>query len=277
MKKRLSILVALVATFALAGSAFAASGKGTSVIYSSLESSPLHGNMPSEGAEAYAFSEFGNAVTFSSSKNRSLTGAVVTMSSWGCQTGTWHTGDCLTASGATFAVPITFNVYNASTDAGMTPGALIATSTQTFAIPYRPSASPKCTEGRWFDNALKQCFNGLATNITFTFGGVALPSTGVVYGIAYNTTHYGYSPIGESAACFTSSGGCGYDSLNIALSTSSPSAGSNPNPGKIWQNSPFDSQYCDGGAAGNGTFRLDSPTVACWGSYIPAVQLKASA
>jgi hypothetical protein len=45
---------------------------------------------------------------------------------------------------------------------------------------------------------------------------VSLPDT-VVYGIAYNTSHYGPNPIGEADACYTSSGGCPYDSLNIGL------------------------------------------------------------
>jgi len=45
---------------------------------------------------------------------------------------------------------------------------------------------------------LKTCFNGLANDVTFNFAGVTVPST-VVYGIAYNTSHYGYSPIGETA------------------------------------------------------------------------------
>ncbi len=221
--RSLSILIALVAIFALAGAASAAPGSST--IYSSLLSSPLHGNMTSVGAEAYAFKELGNDVTFAG-KNRSLTNVTVTMSSWGCQSGSWVRGDCVTANGATFSVPITFTVYS-------TDGSVVASSTETFAIPFRPSASPKCTGGRWYDNALKACFNGLATNVTFAFSGQKLPDA-VTYGIAYNTTHYGYAPIGESAACFTSSGGCGYDSLNIALSTEDDvSAGVETVPGSV--------------------------------------------
>ena len=38
---------------------------------------------------------------------------------------------------------------------------------------------------------------------------------------------------------------------------------------------PDHSEYCDVGLAGTNTFRLDSPTVACWSPYIPAVQFKA--
>src|SRR6478609_2428228 len=157
--RRLSILVALIATFALAGATSAATGSST--IYSSLLSNPLHGNMPSVGAEAYAFSELGNDVTFTG-KNRSLTNVTVTLSSWGCQSGSWFNGNCVTASGATFSVPITFSVYSKAN------GSVVASSTQTFAIPFRPSASPKCGDGRWYDNALKACFNGLATNVTFS-------------------------------------------------------------------------------------------------------------
>ena len=291
-KKLATLVVAVVLIGAVVPASVVAKGGGgqqTSVIYSSLVASPLHGNMPSVGGEAYAFNEFGNAVTFSTSKNRSLGNVVVTMSSWGCQTGSWFAGNCLTTPGATFSVPITFNVYGASPD-GVVPGALITTATQTFVISYRPSASPKCTgpdAGKWYDNSLKTCFNGLATNITFGFSGPTLPDS-VVYGIAYNTTHYGYAPIGESAPCYTSAGGCGYDSLNIALSEdpTNISAGSDTNSGKVWQNSPYGSLYCDGGSAGTGFFRLDSPnTASCWGVespyaavpfYIPAVQFKAA-
>jgi hypothetical protein len=48
------------------------------------------------------------------------------------------------------------------------------------------------------------------------------------------------------------------------------SAGSSTS-GTVWQNSPYSSQYCDGGTAG--TFRADS---GCWAPYVPAVQFKAS-
>lgn len=234
-KRRLSILVALVATFALAGATSAA--PASSVIYSSLQSSPLHGNMPSFGAEAYGFDELGTAVTFSTtSKNRSLSNVVVTMSSWGCQTGHWNTNDCVTTKGATFSEPITFNIYASG---GTT---LIASATQTFAIPYRPSASPKCTgddAGKWYDSALKDCFNGLATNITFnsfTYAGgpaVALPDS-IVFGISYNTSGFGPSPLGYTNPCNATPAGCGYDSLNIAMSEATDvTAGT---VGSVWAN-----------------------------------------
>jgi hypothetical protein len=274
--------ISVLGLTAVISPAFATPGLGTSVIYNSVVASPLPGNIPSVGGEAYSFNEFGNAVKFSGT-NRNLTNVVVEMSSWGCVTGHWYSGDCSTPPGATFNEPITFNIYGPGSD-GVHPGALIASVTQTFAIPYRPSASPKCNGGRWYDSSLKACFNGLATTINFSFSGVTLPGE-IVYGIAYNTSHYGYHPFGESTACYTSSGGCGYDSLNIALSQdpTNVTVGSDPNPGTVWQDAIYSSDYCDGGTAGIGVFRLDSPTSACWGVttstgapfYVPAVQFKA--
>ena len=182
------------------------------VIYDATVS-PLPGNLPSVGAEAYAFNELGDAVTFAGTA-RNLSSVTVTLSSWGCQSGQWFSADCVTAPGATFSVPMTLNIYQAGATPG--PGALITTRTQTFTVPYRPSTdSTNCTGGRWYNGVT--CFNGLATNVTFNFASLPLLPSSVVYGIVYDSTHYGPSPIGESAPCFSGSGGCPYDSLNIAL------------------------------------------------------------
>jgi hypothetical protein len=252
---------------------FAAGGH---VIYDSTVS-PLPGNVPSVGAEAYSFTELGDEVTFADNM-RTLKQVTVTLSSWGCQAGHWFNADCSTAPGATFSLPITFNVY--SVGANNTAGAVIASKTQSFDIPYRPSTdSANCTTGRWFDGA-QGCFNGLAVNVTFDFSSqrVALPGT-VVYGIAYNTSHYGPSPIGNGAACYSSSGGCPYDSLNIGLAPSVV-VGSKPFTNTVYQNAVFAADYCDNGAAGVGTMRLDSLSNACWSdpsqSFIPAVKFTAS-
>jgi len=186
-------------------------------------------------------------------------------------------------------LPITLNIYNESPDGGLHPGSLIATANQTFNVPYRPSASPKCIDGavgKWYSAGTKQCFNGLANTVTFGFSGVTVP-TRVVYGIVYNTSHFGPVPEGEATPCYGTDAGCAYDSLNIALSQdpTDVTVGSDPNAGTVWQNSPYGSEYCDGGADGTSSFRLDSPTATCWGVndpyteapfYVPAVQFKAS-
>jgi hypothetical protein len=262
---------AVLSVVGLGGPALA--GPGASVIYSSLVASPLPGNLPSFGAEAYAFNEFGNEVTFAGT-NRQLTNVVVTLSSWGCVAGHWYSGDCSTPAGATFSEPITLTIYNPPAADSARPGSVITAVTQNFAVPYRPSASPRCTDGRWWDASLKTCFNGAAVNVTFNLANVTAPDT-VVYGIAYNTSHYGYDPITDSSSC--PAGGCGYDSLNIAVSNeqTNVSAGTDRNPGTVWQYSSDASRYCDDGAAGFSIFRLDSPGDACRTPYIPAVQFKA--
>jgi hypothetical protein len=275
--KRILIPVAMIVSMVglIAGPA-SASTNALTVIYKSTVT-PLPGNLPSVGAEAYSFNEFGDEVTFAGT-HRNVKKAIVTLSSWGCESGHWNTADCSTTPGDTFSVPITLNIYHASSKNGSgqyLPGSLIATVTQTFAVPYRPSASPLCTgadAGKWFKNG-QGCFNGLAKNVTFKFPFRNVDPDTVVYGIAYNTTHYGYNPIGESAPCYTGPGGCPYDSLNIALSPA-VTVGSQAHPGTVFQNAAYQADYCDGTPA-VGTFNLDSPTMACWAGYVPAIQFSA--
>jgi hypothetical protein len=193
-KMLLSTIVSVLAVFLMA----AANGAQGQVIYDSTVS-PQPGNLPSEGAEAYAFNQFGDGISFAGTARRSKS-VTVTMSSWACQSGNWYSGNCVTAPGATFSIPITLNIYNAGSP---TPGSLIATKTQTLSIPYRPSAdNTNCTgpnAGKWYHAASATCFNGLANNIAFdlTSLNLVLPNS-VVYGIVYNTTSYGPSPIGTS-------------------------------------------------------------------------------
>jgi hypothetical protein len=90
-------------------------------------------------------------------------------------------------------------------------------------------------------------------------------------------------PYGDSTSCHGSTEGCGYDSQNVGLSQNPDNlnTGSNPYPGYVWWNTTTASDYCDSGAAGSGSFRVDSPsTAACWGVdtatngpwYMPAVE-----
>jgi hypothetical protein len=243
------------------------------VIYDSTVT-PLPGNVPSVGAEAYSFTELGDEVTFAGT-SRKLVSVNVTMSSWGCQSGTWFNANCVTTPGATFSIPITFNIYNPGL--GNTAGTLIATRTQTFTIPYRPSSdNTNCTGGRWFQTSSATCFNGLAKNITFDFTpmNVVLPNT-VVYGVAYNTSHFGPAPIGETPTCYTTSAGCPYDSLNIGLGPV-VNVGTKPFFNTLYQNAVYAGDYCDNGADGVGIMRLDSLSSACWVGYIPTAKFNAS-
>jgi hypothetical protein len=242
--KRLIMFAALaVAAVTVVGSA-AAGTKAGSVYNSTVPNGPA-ANVPSLGPEAYAFNQLGNGVTFAGSA-RNLTSVTVGLSSWACSSGAWYSGDCSTPSGATFPQAITFNIYNST---GTT---LLASSTQTFSIPYRPSASPKCGDGRWYSPGLKTCFNGFYNEVTFNFSGVTLPNQ-IVYGITYNTRDFGPSPTGVAGPS---------DSLNIALvnEPSDVTAGTDTTLGTLWEEHSGSS--------------FASTTE--WAPYVPAVQFKAS-
>ena len=260
----------------LAATAFIAAPPATaaakSTVYKNVPS-PLPGNVPSVGLEANAASEFGGQIELAGSA-RSRANVKIVMSSWGCQSGSWTTGDCSTTKHSTFNAPLTLNVYTVGVDNA--PGTLIGTVTHTFAMPYRPSANyTKCTgdnAGKWYDKGTATCYNGMAFTVSVRLGSLDLPDK-VILAVAYNTTHYGYNPIGEGAACFTTSGGCPYDGLNVGTSDSSPSAGSQPLPDDAYLNSAAGGVYCDGGAGGTGTFRLDA---GCWTGFQPAFMVKAA-
>lgn len=254
---------------------------------------PNPGNVPSLSFEATGTAQFGNQINFSGT-SRVLNTVDVQMSSWACQSGSW-TGSpspCATTPGATFSVPITLNIYGVGPATGNGPstvGALLATDTQTFAIPYRPSADPiNCPSNptHWYYAGLDTCFNGFFTDIGFTFGHITLPNS-VIYGITFNTNTAGPNPLGHTGPT---------DSLNVALSNSptAPSVGSNSYPGTLYWNiigNGYQSNYCDAGASGIDTFRIDEPTgfpanngtnSGCWGNgtaavpwFIPAVQFNA--
>ena len=143
-KRRLASLVsasAMVATMAVAtmptaalASPSSSTGGSAKDGYNSIPSK-VTGNVPSYGFQAYSIEELGDAVALGGTA-RKLSSMSVVFSSWASQSGSWNTGDAVTTPGATFDVPITFNIY-ANNDG--TKGDLLATKTQTVAMAYRPS------------------------------------------------------------------------------------------------------------------------------------------
>ena len=233
MKRLFIAALVVVAVGAIAGTALAANAIKSSVIYNSTTPNGPATNLPSYGPEAYAFKTIGDSITFGGTA-RSLTNVTVTLSSWACEQGSWNGNDCVTQSGATFSQPIRLTVRDET-------GAVVATSTKTFDVPYRPSASPKCTDGKWL-SPKDGCKNGLANDVTFNFSNVTLPAT-VVYEISYDTNNYGTNPQHVAGPS---------DSLNVAL-TDSPSVGISTDT-NIW---------------------IDGTEGTTFGSYTPAVQFKA--
>ena len=225
--RRLPLLWGLCCVLLTAASAAAVADER--IIFNSVPS-PLPGNVASEGPEAYAYSEIGDAIVFPKGTGGTLTTVTVVMSSWGCTSGNWFTaGTCVTnPKGATFSQPITMNIYAVDNSNSAQPkaaaGPPLATVTQTFDIPYRPSSDTAHCPGvapdqlgqQWFNPKDGQCYHGLAKAITFDFAGkkLSLPSQ-ILVGIAFNTTDAGPSPIGDKP-CRHTAQGCPYDSLNVS-------------------------------------------------------------
>ena len=243
--------------------AVAAASASAAVVYDNIPN-PLPGNLPSEAFQAQGAAEFGGLVQLASGPRANPT-VTVTLSSQACETGGGAT--CQTTPGAKFSEPITLNIYDLGP--GNSVGSLVGSQTQTFEIPFRPSADPtgcpvggtvngKSTDGtQWFDGT--NCNSGLAVNISFdlTSQTLALPEQAIV-SVAYNTSGFGYQPYGSQTGCALSGNECGYDSLNVAV-TSPPSVGSDPLPNDAYLNTAKPADYCDGGTAGVGSSALTRP------------------
>jgi hypothetical protein len=242
MKSILAVAAASVFTLTLSAQ--------ETTVYNSIPN-PLPGNVQSEGLEADGLAELGDAL--------SLTGPVgalhqvtVVLSSWACQNGTWYASNCVTKSGATFNQSVTLNIYSVGNADTLMPGVPLASITDTFSIPYRPSSIPgQCADSTaWYNSKDQQCYHGIAAPITFNLTNqhIVLPQK-VIVTVSYNTTHYGPNPITESAACFKTSAGCPYDSLNISTDTN----------GVVLAGSPFLSNgIVVRNASGFGLFPVDS-------------------
>lgn len=286
-------MIVLASTAALAGAlALPASaggshgggsgGGGSSAPAAAFSNVPsvLPSNVPSTGFEATSTSELGDAVNVASgSVNQTLKSVTVVLSSWACQSGTWSGGDCQTTPGTYFSLPMTLKLYNLNSGGGV--GSQLVALTQLVTVPYRPSGDDgsHCNGDTtaWYNALDGQCYHGLATSVTFSFGAknaVKLPAS-VIWTVAYNTTHSGYSPVGENTVCYGTVAGCPYDSLNVGDQTfpNTPSAGTYVDPTGAYQNSSWSGEYCDGGAAGVGSLRADS---GCWTDFKPLVTIRTS-
>jgi hypothetical protein len=261
------LLGAMLATTAIL--AIAVSSASAAKVYSNMPK-PIPGNVVSLSYEATQTSEFGGQVSLAGTK-RNAESVTVLMSSWGCQEGSWTNDTCKTVGGATFSIPITLNIR--SVEPGGEPGPVVGSVTQTFNIPFRPSANHNCTgaqKGEWMHAGT--CFNGKATKITFSLTGVTLPTDSIL-SVAYNTTNYGAAPVGPAPCDAFSPSRCGYDSLNVGLSETGPSTGGNPLTELDYVNSTFGELY--GGHGTVGTFSLADIETESATNYQPVFEVKA--
>ena len=228
----------------------------TNVAYNDMPTGVIDCYKPSEAFEAQGVGEFGQEVVLKTGTGRALTTLEVLFASYGCSvSGHWNTGDCVTNAADTFTHPITANVY----DPAVSLTVPLATVTQTFTIPYRPSADPgncpldyhgagAANGSAWFNPlapAGDKCIYSKSTVLMFTFpAGTALPDE-VVWSVAFNTSGFGASPLGYANPCNSSLTGCPYDSLNVGTKTytGAPYAGSFSVADQAFKNGAFDSGW----------------------------------
>lgn len=204
--------VTAVMPFVLSSNANAVAA--SEVVYDALPSVSPDTNYPSLGFQATSTSEFGDYIHLGGS-NRKLNTVTVTMSNW-AKYADYNSNPVYNSSG--WSHPITLNVYKSHLGSDGAPDALLATTTQTASIPWRPAEDPSCgltTSNGYGWKVGGTCFdyNGIAFNVTFDLSGlsVALPDD-IIVGVAYDTQSY-RNPIGASGP---------YNSLNVAIPDNQP-------------------------------------------------------
>jgi hypothetical protein len=163
-------------------------------------------NPVSLGYAATGTTEFGSQIAFGREGGITNPSAVeVLMSVWTCEQGEWNSGCVTTNPAATFAAPLTLNIYEVGSENEV--GDLITSTTKTFNLHFRPTTDPSCSDGHSFKASDGVCQHGSPQSVSF--GGItaALPHR-VIVSIAYDPT----GPLGT---------------LNVALE-GVPSIGSNP-------------------------------------------------
>jgi hypothetical protein len=189
------------------------------VIYDSIPS-VLPSNSISIGYQATSTSALGDKITFAGT-SRKLDKVAVTLSSWACESGDWN-NNCITTPGANFTHPITLNLYNVASDGSV--GSLINSTTQTFTIPYRPTADLTCNSTTQWRDTNDECFNGINHVVVFDATGITVPNN-IIYSVSFNTQNYGTSPLGVNGP---------FNSLNVSLSTGAALVGVNQNLDEVF-------------------------------------------
>jgi hypothetical protein len=281
MTGRIPAKAAKLAAAILAATAISALAAGaasaTEVVYNNIPA-PMPGNLQSLSFEATQTSQFGGQVELAGTA-RKATSVAIGMSAWACTSGSW-TGspECKTTMGAKFEWPITLSVYGVGPANSVGP--LILRLTKSFNMPYRPSQNNrKCTgtaKGAWYQATTATCFHGKLFKIVFPLGGATLPSQAII-SVAYNTSDYGAEPQRPNApACESGSGGCYFDSLNVAIrekgEPEQPSVGATPDGSEVYLDSANPELFCPPGSPSPGSLVQSGP---CWSEEQPAIKITA--
>ena len=229
----------------------------------------LESSYPSQGYEATSTAELGDLVQLGGTA-RKLNSAEVTLVTWAYKSTSVNSSYCtnhqITCDATGWTQPVTVKIYAAGgTASDPTVGALLGSATANVHVPWRPEPDGTCPDNKWKD-AGGICNNGFAFEATVNLAGANITAPDeVIFGISYNTTHHGASPYGGP--------GGPYDSLNVAVSDTASSVGTDKQVDLAFLNSTWPGAYSDGGAGGTGTFRADSG----WTGYAPMIELYATA
>ncbi len=148
---RIGLVAALVAVGALAMSSTASA---LTVVYSNFNTVPSvvkgHADEDTYSAAPFEF-PFGGMVEFSH-RPGAIKNLTAEVDSFTCEHGIYSLENCFTARASKkFAYELTADIYEVK--AGDEPGTLVASSTATFKIPYRPTTNVNCPstpEGKGF-------------------------------------------------------------------------------------------------------------------------------
>ncbi len=277
MSGRIPTRLAVALLLAAGALAITAASASATSIYNNMPR-PAPGDLVSQSFEATGTSEWGGQVEFGGKgkPKRVLSTVAVGMSSYACQSGSGLT--CTSGKMAKFKLPITLNVYavNPLNQEPVQPA--LASVTQEFEIPYRPSASALCpvtSEGVGWG---AECKIGRLHTITFTVpGAVTVPNTAIV-AIAFNTESYGAAPTGEAGP---------ENALNVATNAPysyneaakefqlgmgpAPAIGGDPLPADAYIDSVSADEY--GSTPDPGQFALATGN---WAGFQPAFKVKAA-
>jgi hypothetical protein len=197
-------------------------------------------------------------------------------------------------------MPVTVSVYSVNSSGtsleGVSPSpapeTLLATATESFNMPYRPSsnftdcpATASVSGGyyEWYNAQTQTCQDGIDFAITFDLSSknVKLPSE-IIVAFSYNTSDYGAVPYGDGTSCHATIQGCFYDSLNISGGFGAaaypgpivaPSVGSVLNVNGIFTEFPVaDKAQCGTGTAAKNTLALDA-SPGCYTGNHPMIQV----
>jgi hypothetical protein len=221
---------------------------------------PLPPNVASLGYHITATSELGDYVRLAGAAHF-IDSVTFTMSSWAIQS------DYPGSSTLGFTHPITLKLYEVDRrNPRPQPGAVIASVTTPFLIPWRPEPDPAGAGSplRPWRGRDGNFYGGMAFNVTFDLSSraLSLPDE-VIFSISFNTQNHGAKPLGVPGP---------YDSLSVGVSPLPPLAGADMSPGAVYWKTADGKFYGDGGAGGVNVFRTDVGL----GRFKPAVRFNNS-